>query len=562
MARGIKISQLDEFTNSDGSEYLTAVKAGATKKIKIQNIAVDALSVSYDNTISGISAINVKDAIDEVESIKIDNTEKGSANGIAVLGADSKIISSQIPAIAIVDTFVVANQTEQLALSAQQGDIAIRSDEAKTYVHNGGTAGNMTDWDWMQTPASAVLSVNSQTGVVTGLEEVINRQNAISDDDSKYPSSGAVVDYLNTHIAAASAHHDNLSNGLNIIPSTVTTTGNIKINSDLTSVKLLFGTAGDTSLYRRSANVLATDGQFNINSAASTTTALWCTVAGSGWGMFNIRADGKLDWGDGTGPADVNLYRDAANVLKTDDEMRSGVGFKIDGTDNGAFIKLDATTTTGNFLYVDLVAESYARFLINNSGGLSWGSGSAAHDVLIQRNSANQLGLGSGDSWYVDSAANYKYGTTTKYAVYGTAHVRASTSDQRLIDNGPIPTYLVVEFIGGSSNWGLIPITLPVGVTITNFELFGSTTSAHANNRVSGTLYRMTTSGTGVGTMATVSFSNGNSNGSDNTITNPIIDSGYSYYVYLELVAAVGIEGARFRSVRITYTNSNVGQTV
>lgn len=349
MARGIKISQLDEFTNSDGSEYLTAVKAGATKKIKIQNIAVDALSVSYDNTISGISAINVKDAIDEVESIKIDNTEKGSANGIAVLGADSKIISSQIPAIAIVDTFVVANQTEQLALSAQQGDIAIRSDEAKTYVHNGGTAGDMTDWDWMQTPASAVLSVNSQTGVVTGLEEVINRQNAISDDDSKYPSSGAVVDYLNTHIAAASAHHDNLSNGLNIIPNDVTTTGNIKINSDLTSVRLLFGTAGDTTLYRMVANTVATDGSFiaiggNI-SVQGTSDAVFgfiTHVVGDTSNRWGVRANGLMLWSDGAGGSyDTNLYRDAANVLKTDDTFQA-IGF----TSNNVASSYTHSTTT------------------------------------------------------------------------------------------------------------------------------------------------------------------------------------------------------------------------
>jgi hypothetical protein len=131
-----------------------------------------------------------------------------------------------------------------------------------------------------------------------------------------------------------------------------------------------------------------------------------------------------------------------------------------------------------------------------------------------------------------------------------------------VIDGGVPPTYLEAEITGGSSNWGIIPINLPIGAVITNFEVFGSTTSASSSNEVTGVLYRMNTSGSGGGAMASVTFTNGASNGSDNTISNATISSGYSYLVYLELIAAVGIDGARFRSIRITYTLSNVSQTI
>lgn len=93
--------------------------------------------------------------------------QKGAANGIATLGADSKIPTAQLPALAITSVFVVADETEQLALVAEEGDVAVRSDENQSYVHNGGTSGTIADWTLLLTPTDSVLSVNGQTGVVT-----------------------------------------------------------------------------------------------------------------------------------------------------------------------------------------------------------------------------------------------------------------------------------------------------------------------------------------------------------------------------------------------------------
>lgn len=92
------------------------------------------------------------------------SAQKGAANGVASLGGDSKIPASQLPAIAITATAVVASELAQLALTAQAGDVAVRSDENKTYVHNGGSSGTMADWQELLVPVS---SVNGQTGAVT-----------------------------------------------------------------------------------------------------------------------------------------------------------------------------------------------------------------------------------------------------------------------------------------------------------------------------------------------------------------------------------------------------------
>jgi len=57
-----------------------------------------------------------------------DGFDYGAANGIATLGSDAKLTASQLPALAINDTFLVASQAAMLALTAQRGDIAIRTD--------------------------------------------------------------------------------------------------------------------------------------------------------------------------------------------------------------------------------------------------------------------------------------------------------------------------------------------------------------------------------------------------------------------------------------------------
>jgi len=97
-------------------------------------------------------------------------SDKGIANGIATLDAGLKIPSAQLPALALTDVFTVVSEVAQLALTAQEGDIAIRTDLNKTYAHNGGVAGTMADWSDLLTPTDVVLSVGGNTGAVTAAQ--------------------------------------------------------------------------------------------------------------------------------------------------------------------------------------------------------------------------------------------------------------------------------------------------------------------------------------------------------------------------------------------------------
>lgn len=98
---------------------------------------------------------------------QVKRAEMGVADGVATLGSDGKVPSAQLPALALTDVYVVASEAAQLALTAQEGDVAVRTDQNKSYIHDGGTAGTMDDWQELLTPTDAVTSVNGQTGAVS-----------------------------------------------------------------------------------------------------------------------------------------------------------------------------------------------------------------------------------------------------------------------------------------------------------------------------------------------------------------------------------------------------------
>jgi hypothetical protein len=77
-----------------------------------------------------------------------------------------KVPTSQLPAVGLVTVQTAASQAAQLALTTQEGDVVVRSDQHKTYMRNAGTAGDMTDFTLLDTPTDAVTSVNGQTGTV------------------------------------------------------------------------------------------------------------------------------------------------------------------------------------------------------------------------------------------------------------------------------------------------------------------------------------------------------------------------------------------------------------
>jgi hypothetical protein len=89
----------------------------------------------------------------------------GYTAGTGVAISASNVITASAVALTTVQT--AANETAMLALTTQEGDVVVRSDENKSYVRNSGTAGSMADFTLLATPTDAVLSVNGNTGAIT-----------------------------------------------------------------------------------------------------------------------------------------------------------------------------------------------------------------------------------------------------------------------------------------------------------------------------------------------------------------------------------------------------------
>lgn len=91
----------------------------------------------------------------------------GTAVGeVPVVGADGKLSTTVMPDLTITDVFTVASQAAMLALNAQKGDVAMRTDVSKVFILAGDSASVLANWKEWLVPASAVLSVNSKTGTV------------------------------------------------------------------------------------------------------------------------------------------------------------------------------------------------------------------------------------------------------------------------------------------------------------------------------------------------------------------------------------------------------------
>lgn len=148
---------------------------------------------------------------------KQDTSEKGQANGYASLDGSSKIPANQIPSLAITETFVVESETEMLGLSAQMGDVAIRTDESKTYILEGSDPSVLGNWREILTPFTGVESVSGSAPITSsggsnptiGLEdEGVDTQHLADDAVEEDKLSSDVRSKLNAPQGALKASFD------------------------------------------------------------------------------------------------------------------------------------------------------------------------------------------------------------------------------------------------------------------------------------------------------------------------------------------------------------------
>lgn len=96
--------------------------------------------------------------------------------------------TASLPPLAINDTFPVASQAAMLALTAQRGDMAIRTDNGKTYVLATDSPSTLADWKEIMA-AGQVQSVAGKTGVVALVKADVGLSNVDNTADTAKPIS-------------------------------------------------------------------------------------------------------------------------------------------------------------------------------------------------------------------------------------------------------------------------------------------------------------------------------------------------------------------------------------
>ena len=166
----------DNITITNGNGGITITSQNTTYSIQDGELSENNFTNALKTKLIGIATnaeVNVQSDWNETntnsDSFILNKPTIPSGNQIIdwTLSNAGTIDVTNLPSIAITNTQTATNETAHLALTAQQGDIVIRTDESKTYIHNGGNSGTIADYTVLATPTDTVTSVSGKTGAVT-----------------------------------------------------------------------------------------------------------------------------------------------------------------------------------------------------------------------------------------------------------------------------------------------------------------------------------------------------------------------------------------------------------
>lgn len=192
---------------ASGSES-GAIGAGA--KHRWQSLdALRALLVEITNVVNNVTTTLPGKVLDArqgkalADTIQAEIAKYAQPNGIATLGSDGKVPAAQIPSLALVDVFPVASEAAMLALDAQQGDMAIRTDSNQVFVLSASPASTLANWVEMSALKALVdAAIADLAGAGRSTETVKGNADAILTkvNLTKMPNGATAVysqDFLN-----------------------------------------------------------------------------------------------------------------------------------------------------------------------------------------------------------------------------------------------------------------------------------------------------------------------------------------------------------------------------
>lgn len=231
-----------------------------------------------------------------------------TAAGVPTLDGSGLIRSSQLPAIAISDTNVVASEAAMLALTAQVGDVAVRSDLSKSFILKTTPASTLANWQELLSPPSSVLSVAGRTGAISLTNADVTGLGTAATKD--YPASGNA-----SSSQVVYGTDTRLTNGRppDYVDLSWTTDANYTVVTTNSAIVQQTGTlTAARTVTLPAANALPAGSEVIIQVGASATATNTVTiqragsdtingsttsvVVGTSWGMRRFITDGSSAW--------------------------------------------------------------------------------------------------------------------------------------------------------------------------------------------------------------------------------------------------------------------------
>jgi len=122
-------------------------------------------SATLLTTTSAIPESQVTNLVTDLAG-KVNTASVGVASGVASLDGTGKVPANQLPALVTNNTYTVASQAAMLALTANVGDLAVRTDLSETFILSATPASTLANWIQILTPPG-VTSITA-TSPLTG----------------------------------------------------------------------------------------------------------------------------------------------------------------------------------------------------------------------------------------------------------------------------------------------------------------------------------------------------------------------------------------------------------
>ena len=437
------------------STYVTknANITGATKT-KITYDSKGLVTAGADLTASDIPTLTLS-KISDAGTAASKNIGTASGN-IPVLGADGKLDGSILPAIAITDTFTVSNEASMLALTAQTGDVAVRTDINKSFILKGTNAAILTDWQELLSPTDAVQSVNGKTGVVTITASDVGLGNVTNESKATMFTNAALTGTPTAPTATASTNNTQIATTA-FVKSQNYLTGNQSITvsgdatgSGTTAISLTLANSGVTAGTYKSVTV---DAKGRVTAGTNPTTLL-------GYGITDATPSSHVGTG-GTSHAEATTT--VAGFMSASDKIR--LNNIADNANNYTHPNHtgDVTSAGDGSTTISNKAVTYAKIQdVTTSRMLGRVT---ANNGIVEELTASQVRTFIN---VADGANNYSHPTGD-----GNLHVPSTGTT----NNGKV---LKAGSTAGSLSWGTLS-ALDVGALSSTHDASGVTTTKIAN---------------------------------------------------------------------------------